>query len=100
MIGRERGNLSGGPVHSDSRVHVEAVAFDSRLKLLIAIVGEPDRAAGKKHRGQCHVERKRCVVAPAEGAAHIGKLCVDARRLEGRLGFAQEERDRLGSLVG
>ena len=44
------------------------------LKLLIAVVGEPDRAAGKEHRRQRDVEREGRMVASAEAAAHIGEL--------------------------
>ena len=55
-----------------------------RLELLVAIVREPHRPAGKEHRRQRDVERERRVVAAAEAAAEIGEMRVDAGRLERR----------------
>ena len=71
-----------------------------RLKLLIAIVRQPDRTSGKEHRRQRDVEHERRVIAPAEAAADIGELGVDARRLEGGAGVAEQIRDRFRGLVG
>jgi len=73
--------------------------FNSALELLIAIMGKPNRVARKEHRRQGNVEREGCMVASAEAAAEIGKLSVDARRLEGGAGFAQEECNRTCGLV-
>src|SRR6266851_1668643 len=80
-------------------MHLEWVAFDACLELLIAIVCEPDRTAWKKHRGERDIEWERRMVATAEAAAKIGEMAFDARRLEGGTGFSQEERDRLGGFV-
>ena len=60
---------------------------------------KPDRTARKEHRGESDIERKRRVIAPAEAAADIGKLRVDAPGLERRARFAQEIGDRLRRLV-
>jgi hypothetical protein len=40
------------------------------------------------------------MIASAETAAHIGELHVDARWLVRGVGFAEQEGDRLGSLIG
>ena len=61
---------------------------------------EADRAIGKKRGGQCDVERKRRVIAPAESAADIRELGVDGFRLKRRLGFAQHIPNRFRRLVG
>ena len=52
------------------------------LKLLIAIVCQPDRTAGEEHRRQRDIEREWRMIASAESAADIGELGVDPRRLE------------------
>ena len=91
---------AGGAVDPDPRAHLDGVAFDAALKLLIAVMRQPDRAAGKKHRGERDIEHERRMVAPAKAAADIGELGVDARRLERSAGLAEQERDRLGGLVG
>ena len=85
MVGGECADLAGRAIDADPRAHLEGVPLDAGLKLLIAVMGEPDRPAGKEHRRQRDIERERRVVAPAEAAAHIGELRVDARRLERRL---------------
>ncbi len=69
VVGGECLNLAGRPIDADPRAHLEGVPLDARLELLIAIVGEPDRATGKEHRRQRDVERERRVVAAAESAA-------------------------------
>ena len=78
----------------------EAVPLDPRLELLVAIVREPDRVAGEEHRRQRDIERKRRMIASAETAAHIGELRVDARRFVRGVGFAEQEGDRFGGIVG
>jgi hypothetical protein len=99
MIAGECANPPGRAINADAGSHLEWMPLDACLELLIAIMGEPHRAAGKKHRRQRDVERKRRVVAAAEAAADIRELGVDARRLERRAGFAQEVRERLRGLV-
>ncbi len=99
VIGGEGADLAGRAVDADPRAHLEGVTLDAALELLIAVVGEPHRPAGKEHRRQRNIERERRMVAPAEAAAHIGELRVDARRLEGRARLAEHEGDGLGGLV-
>ncbi len=99
MVGGECLHHAGRPIDPDPRVHLEGMPLDPALKLLIAVVGEPDRPARKEHRRERDIERKGRMVAAAEAAAHIGELRVDARRLEGRARLAQHERDRLRDLV-
>ena len=84
VVGGEGADLAGRAVDADPRAHLEGVPLDAALELLIAVVREPHRPAGKEHRRQRDVERERRVVAPAEAAADIGELRVDARRLERR----------------
>jgi len=96
LVRRECADLAGGPIDPDARVHLEGVTFDAALKLLIAIMSKSDRTAGKEHRRQRHVERERRVVAPAEAAADIGELRVDAVRPERSVRLAKKIRDRLG----
>ena len=91
--------LAGRPIDPDARVHLEWVPFDAALELLIAVVGEPDRAAGKEHCRKRDIERERRMIASAEAAAQIGEMRVDAGGLERRAGLAQQERDRLRDLV-
>ena len=92
-------NLAGRPIDADPRAHLDGVPLDARLELLIAIVGEPDRATGKAHRRQRDVERERRMVASAESAADMREMRVDARRLEGVASFTQKECDRVRGLV-
>ena len=73
VVGGERDNLAARPIDPDPRVHLECVTLDAALELLIAIMGEPDRAAGKEHPRQRDVERERGMVASAESAADIGE---------------------------
>jgi hypothetical protein len=70
------------PVDADARAHLEGVPLDAGLKLLIAVVGQPDRTAGQEERGQRDIEREWGMIASAESAAHIGKMRFDVRRLE------------------
>ena len=100
VVGGECLNLAARPIDPDPRAHLERVPLDAALELLIAIVREPDRAAGKEHRRQRDVEWERRMIASAEAAAHIGELTVDAGGLERRARPAQHERDRLRDLVG
>ncbi len=64
--------------------------FDARLKLLIAIVGEPDRVPRKEHRRDGDIEGERRVIAAAKRACPAAA----ARRLVaiGRI-HAGERRD-------
>src|SRR3990170_8652514 len=98
MIRSEGLDPAAGAVDPDPRAHLDGVALNAALKLLIAVMGQPDRTAGKKHRGKRDVEHKRGMVAPAKAAADIGKLGVDTRRLERGASLAEQERDRLGGL--
>ena len=99
MVGGESDDLAGRAIDADARAHLEGVTLDAALKLLIAVVREPDRAAGKEHRRQRDIERERRMVAAAESAAHIGEEGVDTRRLERGAGFAEHKGKRLRGLV-
>ena len=99
MVRGKELDLAGFPVDPDARVHPEGVAFDAALELLIAVMREPDRPAGKEHRRQRHVKHERCVVAPAKAAADIGELGVDARRLERSFGLAEHMRNGFRRLL-
>src|SRR6516225_10751021 len=94
MVSGESDHLAGCPLDPDLRAHFEGVSLDPRLKLLEAVVGEPDRAVGEEHSCQCDVERERRVVAPTESAAARGEIGVDLRGFEGRLGAAEQIPDR------
>src|SRR6516225_2209392 len=94
MVRGESDDLAGRPIDPNLRAHFEGVSFDPQLKLLEAVVGEPDRTIREEHPRQCDVERKRRVVAPAESAAARGEIGVDARGPEARLGVAEQIRDR------
>jgi hypothetical protein len=50
VVRSESDHLAGYAINPDSRAHVERVPLYARLKLLKAIVGEPDGAIGKNHR--------------------------------------------------
>src|ERR1700687_6247104 len=100
MIRGEGLDLAACAVDPDPRAHLDRVAFDAALKLLVTVMRKSDRPVGKKHRGQCDIEHEWRVVAPAETAAYIGELRVDARGLERRTGFAEQKRNRLRGLVG
>src|SRR6202011_3315664 len=100
VVSGECMDLAGRPIDADPRTHLDWVALDAALKLLIAILGKSNRPVGEKHRRQCNVEHERSVVASAEPAADIGELRVDARRLERGAGLAEKERDRRRGLVG
>ena len=63
------------------------MALDAALKLLVAVVRQPDRTIRKKHSRQCGVKHERRVVAAAEPAADIGELGVDLGRFECGLGL-------------
>ena len=99
MIGGEGADLARRAVNADLRAHFEGVTLDAALELLIAVVGEAHRPAREEHPRQCKVEHERRVVAPAEAAAHVGEVRVDAGRLEGSTGFAEHEGDGLGRVV-
>jgi hypothetical protein len=100
MVRRESDDLAGRPIDPDLRAHFESVSFDPQLKLLEAVVGEPNRTTRKEHPRQCDVERKRRVVALAESAAARGEIDVDVRGPEGSLGVAEQIRDRRRYLGG
>ena len=69
------------------------------MKLLIAVVRQPDRTAGQEDRGQRDIEREGGMVASAEPAAHIGKQGFDVRRLERSPHVAQHLCKRFSGLV-
>ncbi len=100
MVRGESDDLAGRPIDPDLRAHFEGVSFDPQLKLLEAVVGEPDGTIREEHPRQCDVERERRVVASAESAAARGEIGVDVRGLEGRLGVAEQIRDRCRYLGG
>ena len=99
MVGGERYHFPARPIDTDLCAHLEGVPLNSTLELLIAIMREPDRAAGKEHGRQGDIERKRSVIASAKSTPDIGELSVYGRRLERRLGFAQKKSNRSGGLV-
>ena len=74
MVGGKSDNLAGRPIDPDPRAHFEGVPLDSRLKLLEAIVGEPDRTIREEHRRQRDIKRERRVVASAKSPAAIGEI--------------------------
>src|SRR4051794_36053738 len=76
------------------------MAFDAGLKLLVAVMGQPHRLAGKADRRERNIENERRVIAATKAAADMGELRVDVRRLVGRAGLAEQMRDRLRRLVG
>ena len=82
VVSGESDDLACCAIDPDPRPHVEGVPLDSGLKLVEAVVGEPNGTIGKDHRRQCDVQRERRVVAPAEPAAAIGEVHVDVRRAE------------------
>ena len=47
VIGGEGADLAGRAIDADPRAHLEGVALDAALELLIAVVRQPDRPAGK-----------------------------------------------------
>src|ERR1700682_2098723 len=100
MIRGESLDLAGCAIDPDLRAHLDRMAFDAALKLLITIMRQPDRPGGEKHRRQCDVKHEWRMVASAETAAYIGELRVDAGGLERRTSFSQQERNRLRGLVG
>jgi len=69
MVGRECDHLAAGAIDADPRAHLEGMPLYAALELLVAVVREPDRAAGEKHRRQSDIERKRRVILAAEAAA-------------------------------
>ena len=83
MVRGESLDLAGRAVDADARAHLEGMALDAALELLIAVMRQPHRLAGKEHRRQRHIEHERRVIAAAEAAADIGELGVDVRGLEG-----------------
>ena len=100
MVGRESGDLAGGAIDADPAAHLDRVALDASLKLLIAVMRQAHRAAGKEHRRQRGVKNERGVVASAEAATDIGEMALDMRRPERRARLAQQKRDRLRRLIG
>ena len=75
------------------------MSLDAALKLLEAVMRQPDRLAWKEYGRQSHVERKRRVVTSAKAAADIGKAPVDACWPDSRFGLAEHEGHRTGRLV-
>ena len=80
VIGGERLDLAGRAIDADARAHLDRVALDAALKLLVAVMRQPHRLAGKADRGERDIKDERRVVASAEAAADMGELRVDVRR--------------------
>src|SRR6266851_6257400 len=99
VIGGKSADLAGRAIDADAGAYRESVTLDAALKLLIAVLRQPDRSAGQEDRGQCDIERERGMVASAESAAHIGKQGFDVRRLERSPRVAQHLRKRFSGLV-
>ena len=59
MVSGESDDLAGRPINPDLRADLEGVPLDPRLKLLVAVVREPDRTIGEEHRRQRDVKRER-----------------------------------------
>jgi hypothetical protein len=95
MVGGKCGDLAGYAVDPDLRPYLEGMAFDAALELLIAVMRETNRLAGKEHRRERDIEHEGRVIASAETAADIGELGVDMRRLERGARVTEQERDRL-----
>src|SRR4051812_31470336 len=72
MVGCECDHLAAGAIDADPRADFKSMPLYTALELLIAVVREPDRTAGEKHRRQCDIERKRRVILATEAAAEIG----------------------------
>jgi hypothetical protein len=89
VIGRESDNLAGCAVDPYPGLYFESVPFNSGLKLLEPVVGEPDGAIGEDHRRQGDVQRERRMVAPAEPATARSEIHLDVRRPEFRIGLAE-----------
>ena len=100
VVGGEADDFAGRPIDPHPGADLEGVPLDPRLKLLEAVVREPDRTIGEEHRRQRDVKRERRMVASAESAAAIGRIGVDAHWLHGRLGLAEQICDRAGDLEG
>ena len=100
MVRGKSDDLAGRPIDPDLRPHFKGVSFDPQLKLLEAVVGEPDGTIREEHPRQRDVERERRVVASAESAAARRAIGADMRGLEGRLGIAEQIRDRCRYLGG
>ena len=79
MIGGECRDLAALAIDPDPRAHLDRVAFDAALELLVAVVRQPHRPSREEHCRQRHVEHERGVVAAAEAAADMGELGVDVR---------------------
>ena len=100
VVRSESRDLARCAVDADPRPHLEGMALDAALKLLIAVMRQPHRMTGEEHRRQRHIQHKRRVIAASEAPTHIGELRVDPRRLERSAGLAKQMRDRLRRLVG
>src|ERR1700676_3563304 len=99
MVGGKSTDLAGRAIDADARAHLEGVTFDAALKLLIAVVRQPDRAAGQEERRQRDIEREGGMIASTESAAHIGKQGLDVRRLEWSPHVAQHICKRFSGVV-
>src|SRR5260370_41443478 len=66
VVGGETLDLAGGAIDADARVHLDRVALGAALKLLIAVMRQPDRLTRKEHRGERDVEHEGRVIAPAK----------------------------------
>src|SRR6266446_6586299 len=99
VIGGESADLAGRAIDADAGAYLESVTLDAALKLLIAVVRQPNRTAGQEDRGQRDIEREGGMVASAESAAHIGKQAFYVCRLERSPRVAQHICKRFSGLV-
>src|SRR5258705_13112307 len=99
MIGGKSTDLAGRAIDADARAHLEGVTLDAGLKLLIAVMGQPHRTAGKEDRSQRDIEREGGMVASTKSTAHIGKQGFDVRRLERNPRVAEHVCKRFSGLV-
>ena len=76
VVGGECDDFAGRPINPHPRADLEGVALDPGLKLLVAVIREPDWTIREEHRRQCDVKWERRVVASAESAAAIGELVL------------------------
>ncbi len=90
---------AGLPVHRDAVAHLEGVALDRGLELLVAVVGQPHRLAVGVKRGHQAVEGKVVVIlgAVANGIAGMDEHLRDRERA---LGLGQHLRRALADFDG
>src|SRR5215470_8538835 len=83
VIGSERLDRPARAIDADARAHLDRMAFDTALELLVAVMREPYRLAREADRRERDIENERRVIAAAEAAADMGELRIDMRRLVG-----------------